>query len=161
MRLQQILQFFSRSRAQPADAASRSKAEANPRMASNCDSASGHTAPDRLALQTAIIHHLEWCVLFNEHLSLGGSDRAPLEPLPNATDSCLGQWLQAIGHETTVSGLPLNELQAEHHRFHAFAQQALAFARQGRMDLASTLLNTDFERSRARVLELLRSMQKA
>jgi hypothetical protein len=28
------------------------------------------------------------------------------------------------------------------------------------MDLASTLLNTDFERSRARVLELLRQMQK-
>jgi hypothetical protein len=29
------------------------------------------------------------------------------------------------------------------------------------MDLASTLLNTDFERSRARVLTLLRAMQKA
>jgi hypothetical protein len=28
------------------------------------------------------------------------------------------------------------------------------------MDLASTLLNTAFERSRARVLEMLRGMQK-
>jgi hypothetical protein len=53
------------------------------------------------------------------------------------------------------------ELLQEHQRFHELANQALGLARIGRMDAASTLLNTDFERSRARVLEILRAIQKS
>ena len=120
-----------------------------------------HRAPDKLALQTAIIHHLEWCVLFNEHLSADATGQTPLTALPNAADSGLGQWLDTIRQVSGGSNAHLDELGDEHRRFHQLAQQALAHARQGRMDLASTLLNTDFERSRAQVLELLRRMQKS
>jgi hypothetical protein len=52
------------------------------------------------------------------------------------------------------------ELRHEHERLHELASQALMHARSGRMDLASTLLNTDFERSRIRVLETLRMLQR-
>jgi hypothetical protein len=111
-------------------------------------------------MQTAIIQHLEWCVLFNEHLSADATGQTPLTALPSAADSGLGQWLDSIREASGESDSHLDELGDEHRRFHQLAQQALAHARQGRMDLASTLLNTDFERSRARVLELLRRMQK-
>ena len=117
-------------------------------------------ALDRLTLQTAIIHHLEWCVLFNEHLSADATGQTPLAPLPNTADSGLGQWLETVRSGPHGDDAHLDELTDEHRRFHQLAQQALAHARQDRMDLASTLLNTDFERSRARVLELLRHMQK-
>jgi hypothetical protein len=40
------------------------------------------------------------------------------------------------------------------------ADRALALTRNGHMSQASTLLNTDFERSRSRVLDILRSLQK-
>jgi hypothetical protein len=52
------------------------------------------------------------------------------------------------------------DLQQEHRRLHSMAFQALALARNNSMARASTLLNTDFERSRAKVLRLLREMQK-
>ena len=52
------------------------------------------------------------------------------------------------------------KLKKEHLRFHELARQALDHAHHQRMDLASTLLNTEFERSRARVLDMLRGMQK-
>ena len=120
-----------------------------------------HRTLDRLTLQTAIIHHLEWCVLFNEHLSAGATGQTPAVPLPSSADSGLGQWLEIVRSGAQGEEALLDELSDEHQRFHHLAQQALAHARQGRMDLASTLLNTDFERSRARVLELLRHMQKA
>lgn len=55
----------------------------------------------------------------------------------------------------------LQELADEYQRFHRLAAEALALVRADQMHKASTLLNTDFERSRARVLELLRSLQRA
>ncbi|MDQ7747236.1 CZB domain-containing protein [Hydrogenophaga pseudoflava] len=116
---------------------------------------------DRLELQTAIIHHLEWCVLFNEHLSTDGAAAEHLEPLPDSRSSALGHWLATTGRRTAGQHPDFLDLQQEHLRFHDLAQQALAHARNRRMDLASTLLNTEFERSRARVLELLRRMQKS
>ena len=115
---------------------------------------------DRLELQTAIIHHLEWCVLFNQHLSVEEAHKTELCTLPSASDSGLGQWLSAIQTSPEGDHPRLAALAAEHQRFHQLAHQALLLARQGRMDIASTLLNTDFERSRARVLDLLRKMQK-
>lgn len=115
---------------------------------------------DRLELQAAIIHHLEWCVLFNEHLSVDGGHAQHQTPLPEAADSALGQWLTQMAQRPIGQHPQFIELQQEHLRFHALARQALDHARNHRMDLASTLLNTEFERSRARVLEMLRLMQR-
>lgn len=115
---------------------------------------------DRLSVQSAIIHHLEWCVLFNDHLAVDAVQSQMLPALPCAEQSCLGLWLTALNEGPAKGDPRLVELNAEHTKFHAVAQNALALARQGRMDLASTLLNTDFERSRARILDLLRKIQK-
>ena len=115
---------------------------------------------DRLDLQAAVIHHLEWCVLFNEHLAVDPSRAQHPTPLPDARDSALGQWLATMA-QRPIGQLPqFIELQQEHVRFHALAQQALDHAHHQRMTQACTLLNTEFERSRARVLEMLRRMQR-
>lgn len=116
--------------------------------------------PDRLELQSAIIYHLEWCVLFNEHLALDPTQATHAKPLPDANACELGQWLHRVLDRREPCDPRLLQLSDEHDRFHILAQQALSLAQQHRMDLASTLLNTDFERSRARMLDLLRSMQK-
>jgi hypothetical protein len=160
MRLQKILQFFARSRPASEVPLAQPEADAAHDAAPARGATRRHRALDKLALQTAIIHHLEWCVLFNEHLSADAAGQTPLTPLPNTADSGLGLWLDAVREASGGSDAQIDELGDEHRRFHQLAQQALAHARQGRMDLASTLLNTDFERSRARVLELLRCMQK-
>lgn len=115
---------------------------------------------DRLDLQAAIIHHLEWCVLFNEHLSVDSHSAHHQTPLPGPEDSALGQWLSKLAQRQIGHHPHFIELQQEHLRFHALARQALEYTRLQRMDLASTLLNTEFERSRARVLDMLRRMQK-
>ena len=115
---------------------------------------------DRLDLQTAIIHHLEWCVLFNEHLSVDATKARHVTPLPDAQQSALGQWITHMGQRTGSGHARFIELKQEHLRFHELACQALDHARNHRMDLASNLLNTEFERSRARVLDMLRSLQK-
>jgi len=125
--------------------------------------ASAESSPlkvDRLDLQTAIIHHLEWCVLFNEHLSVDAANARHVTPLPDAQQSALGQWITHMGQRTVGEHPRFIELQQEHLRFHELADQALDHARNQRMDLASNLLNSEFERSRARVLDMLRSLQK-
>lgn len=130
-------------------------------LPSSRDDAGPSTRPsfDRLDIQEAIIHHLEWCVLFNEHMAVPPSALPGMEALPDAEHSALGQWLahmaqRPVGHHPRFSAL-----QQEHQRLHALARQAMDYARQQRMDQASQLLNTEFERSRAAVLQLLRSMQ--
>jgi hypothetical protein len=115
---------------------------------------------DPHAIQTAISLHLEWCVLFNEHL--GSDPDAPLvpAPLPNATNSGLGRWMAQL-HEAGKGDHPsLVDLAQENRRLHRLSRQALDFARSQRMDLASSLLNLEFERCRSRVLDILRSLQK-
>ena len=146
MSLQQLFRFLARSR-KTAPGPGSPAPDVSPASEQAADN---HPALfDRLALQTAVIQHLEWCVLFNDHLSV---DEQQLPPLPNAEDSELGRWLEQV-RQRLASGDPrLVALTEEHRRFHQLAQQALV--------LASTLLNTDFERSRARVLELLRQLQK-
>ena len=157
MRLQQLLQLLPWARA-------RSHLATGP-DGSAAASASGSeapavTLPDPLDLQAAVIHHLEWCVLYNEHLAVDGSRSQHIAPLTDADESPLGRWLSHTVARCGHLDARLVELQQEHARFHAVARQALALARNHRMDLASTLLNTDFERHRARILELLRAMQK-
>lgn len=116
---------------------------------------------DRQDLKQAIVMHLEWCVLFNEHLGADKSLPPPKQDLPGERASGLGQWLTLARQRPPAKHPFFSELLQEHQRFHELANQALGLARIGRMDAASTLLNTDFERSRARVLELLRSIQKS
>jgi hypothetical protein len=156
MRLQQFLRFLSRS-----DRATRLPQETQPAPDGVLTPSAPPKCPDRLEVQTAIIQHLEWCVLFNEHLSVGSSDNIPLMPLPNATDSGLGRWLEKLLQGPCGPDPRLKALAEEHAHFHRLAERACTLVRQDRMDLASTLLNTDFERSRARVLELLRALQKS
>lgn len=116
---------------------------------------------DRLDLQSALIHHLEWCVMFNDHLGLiNQSDTPPVRTLPGIDQSGLGLWLQRSASRAPGQHPLFEELLREHRQFHELAEKALELAAKDRMDLASTLLNTDFERSRARVLSLLREMQK-
>ena len=115
---------------------------------------------DRLDLQAAIIHHLEWCVLFNEHLSVDVGHARHSTPLPDAQHSGLGLWIAQMSHRAAGGHPQFLALKKEHLRFHQLAAQAMEHAQNQRMDLASTLLNTEFERSRARVLEMLRTMQK-
>ncbi len=114
---------------------------------------------DRLVLQTAAIHHLEWCVLFNDHLSVDAQQAHQLPPLPSASDSELGRWLHLMRQGPAQGDTRFDTLVDENEKFHQLARQALTWARQDRMDLASTLLNTDFERSRVRVLDLLHQLQ--
>ena len=116
-------------------------------------------AMDRLDIQEAIIHHLEWCVLFNEHMAVPPSALPGMEPLPDAEHSALGRWLTHMARRPVGRHPQFEALQQEHQRLHALAKQAMDYARLQRMDRASQLLNTEFERSRATVLQLLRSMQ--
>lgn len=115
---------------------------------------------NRLDIQAAIIHHLEWCVLFNEHLTAASAQGQHASPLPGAHDGALGQWLATMSRRAAGQHPLFDELHREHLRFHELARQALDHARDQRMDLASTLLNTEFERSRARILGMLRAMQR-
>jgi len=116
---------------------------------------------DRQDLKQAIIMHLEWCVLFNEHLGADKSLPPPQQDLPGERTSGLGHWLTQARMRPPGQHPLFTELLQEHQRFHELANQALGLARTGRMDAASTLLNTDFERSRARVLDMLRTIQKS
>jgi hypothetical protein len=154
---QQLLQYLSRSRKPDAGKALReSKSEAT---GAEPTPTQRHW-PDRLELQAAVNFHLEWCVLFNDHLSVDEQHTDQLAPLPSADDSDLGRWLHHMRQGLAPGDNRCDALHEEHHRFHQLAGRALALARQDRMDLASTLLNTAFERSRVRVLELLRQLQQ-
>lgn len=114
----------------------------------------------RLEILTAIIEHLEWCVMFNDRLAGHSLLPGQTDYLPSANDSKLGQWIDRATYQRAGRHPAFAELRVEHQRFHALAAQALELARSNRMDQASTLLNTDFERSRVRVIELLRSIQQ-
>ena len=116
---------------------------------------------DRLDLQSAVIHHLEWCVQFNEYLCQIRPDEPPLvRTLPGAEDSEMGRWLQDAATRAPGQHPLFAPLRQAHQHFHELAEEAIRLAGEDRMDLASTLLNTDFERARAQVLRLLREMQK-
>lgn len=116
---------------------------------------------DRLDLQTAAIHHLEWCVQFNDFLGQVRPGETPLvRTLPSAQHSELGLWLQAAASRAPGQHPLFAQLQRAHQQFHELAEEAIVLATEDRMDLASTLLNTDFERARMQVLSILREMQR-
>lgn len=116
---------------------------------------------DRLELQAALIHHLEWCAQFNDHLGQVRPDEPPLvRTLPGAQDSELGRWLWDARSRAPGRHPLFSELQQAHTHFHNLAEEVIQLATEDRMDLASTLLNTDFERARVKVVTLLREMQK-
>lgn len=118
-------------------------------------------AYERLDIQRVMIEHLEWCVAFNDHLGIDPQEALPAQPLPGPAESGLGVWLARAMAKSDQPDPLLQELADEYQRFHRLAAEALALVRADQMHKASTLLNTDFERSRARVLELLRSLQRA
>jgi hypothetical protein len=119
------------------------------------------TGFDRLATQAALIDHLEWCVAFHEHLRTDPTSTTPHAPLPGPAESGLGRWLAQAMASRAEPQPRLEALQAEYQQFHHLASQALSLAQAGQIHLASTLLNTDFERSRARVLQMLRTLQRS
>jgi hypothetical protein len=155
MNLQKLLQYLRR-RQRPA---SPEPGEVLPHDTPSPTPAPAERKLDRLEIQEVIILHLEWCVLFNEHLGADNTLQAPDRPLPGAKGSELGQWIERMRSQPPGERARFAELEREHLHFHQLADQALALARSGHMHLASTLLNTDFERSRARLLDLLRSMR--
>ncbi len=99
-------------------------------------------------------------MLFNEHLGADPDTLPVPTALPDAENSGLGRWIARISQDTATPHPLLAELAHENRRFHRLALQALDFARSQRLDLASSLLNLEFERSRSRVLEILRSLAK-
>lgn len=124
--------------------------------------ADGAEPGQRLDVHVAITDHMAWCRAFSEHLAthsvLPGQTEAPAQ----ISDCRLGHWIRHASTHHSVKRHPaMDALQTEHQRFHSIAAQALALAKANRMDQASTLLNTDFERSRARILELLRVIDRA
>lgn len=158
MPFHKLFQLLRGSRPVPPPAAAEEAAPA-PAMAPETRALAGRI--DRLDLQAAVILHLEWCVAFNDHLShINQGESLPVRGLPGAEQSELGQWLQRSGSRATGEHPAFAELLREHQHLHELADEALKLATEDRMDLASTLLNTDFERSRARVMALLREMQK-
>lgn len=115
---------------------------------------------DRLDIQAAILLHLEWCVQFNEHLSGGIGRHHGLSPLPDARHCDFGRWLTTAADRAPGRHPRYAELVQSHERFHTLAEEALRLAREDRMDLAGTLLNTAFERERTHILSILRDMQR-
>jgi hypothetical protein len=115
---------------------------------------------DRLDVQSALILHLEWCVLFNEHLSASATGNRMTSELADVEHCGLGQWIGRAQSQATEQHPMFAELELEHHQLHAVAVEAISLAREGRMDLVKTVVNIDFERSRARILEMLRSLQR-
>jgi hypothetical protein len=110
---------------------------------------------DPREVHEAIAQHHAWCGLFVEHLGADHDDSARLNALPSADSSALGQWMARLNQADGPSHPLLIELERTHRRVHRVALQALDFARHQRMDLASLLLNREFERSRSRLLEIL------
>jgi hypothetical protein len=114
---------------------------------------------DAEELQAAIALHHAWCQLFHEHLGAASDDQSVLAELPSADNSGLGQWIARISQGPDGGHPLLVELAQENRRVHRIALQALDYARSRRVDLASNLLNLAFERSRTRVLDILRRLQ--
>lgn len=103
--------------------------------------------------------HLEWCVQFHEYMSNPAAGNTVIPALVDPERSGLGQWIAQMSEQATGQHPLFAELQLEHHQLHAVAYEAISLAHEEKMALATTVLNTDFERSRARVLAILRSMQ--
>ncbi|GAA6143738.1 hypothetical protein [Hydrogenophaga sp. 5NK40-0174] len=120
-------------------------------------------------IRHAIVEHVQWCATFNDHLS-GTTDSvlpgaalpaSGLPPLPDAVKSGLGQWLRDQEEAFGAARPVLQEIRAEQLRLHTLAKEALRLTRRHRFGDASKLLNTDFERSRQRIVQLLRSLEPA
>lgn len=157
MPLNRLLKLLRPGRTTPPVPLSPAKAE---RSAHDHGGGGAAVRLDRLDIQGAIIHHLEWCVQFNNHLSGEVAQVEPAEPLTDDISSPLGRWLVVAAERAPGAHPRFEELRQTHIQFHALAREALRLAREDRMDLASTLLNTEFERARAKVLAILREMQR-
>lgn len=117
-------------------------------------------------IRQGVIAHLQWCARFNELLAgtpedsllPEQSDRLAAPPLPDHRSSGLGQWMADARTQLGDRHAGLVQLEKEHQRFHLLAMEALSLIRERRIEQAGHLLNNDFERSRVRVVELLRAL---
>ena len=117
-------------------------------------------------VRQGVIEHLQWCARFNELLAgtpedsvLPPADGKPAPaPLPDAQHSGLGHWISDMQVHLGKDHPGLLQLEKEQRNFHQLAHEALGLIRERRIEQASLLLNNDFERSRVRVVELLRSL---
>jgi Chemoreceptor zinc-binding domain len=113
---------------------------------------------EREDVQTALLHHLAWCELFNRQL-MGIHDPAQqLKPLPLVHESELGQWISRKGQEGLAMHPQWKELRASHEDLHRVARQVLGHLAERRIDMAATLLNTNYERCRLQVMVQLKRL---
>lgn len=111
----------------------------------------------RLDVEHAITTHLEWRLRLNEWLSQ--DEVPPASGWPSAEQAGLGLWLMRVRQYQNCQPSTLTELETEYHLLHGLSVQALHHAHQDRVGLASTLLNTRFERSHRRLMHLLHSLR--
>ena len=108
----------------------------------------------------AVHLHLEWCALLKRQLAADPNVGPLPAALPEAEQSGLGQWIASHSQGELAQHPQMVELALENRRIHRLAHEAIDFARNQRLDLASSLLNLQFERSRSRMLQLLHLLQK-
>jgi hypothetical protein len=111
-------------------------------------------------VEQAIHLHLEWCALLKRQLAADPNVGPLPAALPDAEQSGLGKWIVRNSPAELARHPQMIELALENRRINRLAQEAIDFARNQRLDLASSLLNLQFERSRSRVLQMLHTLQK-
>lgn len=152
MNLLKFLQSLRRSR--PFDASAPGDSMQSPPAAPAPDVDAARLS--RLDVQNAITLHLEWRMLFNEMLS--NEELPAADAMPDAQQSGLGRWLMLVQRQGRDGHPAFAAIAVEHQQLHSLAAQALEHARDNRLDLASTLLNTRFERSHRQLVQLLNSL---
>ena len=114
----------------------------------------------RLDVDAAIAAEESWKVRLDAYLA--GKSTEDFRPeVICFDDRCeLGKWLYGPGRARLGKYTSFKLLVAEHKNFHYHAANVVSFVESGRLDKAVTLLTTDFERSSARVVELLNLMKE-
>jgi hypothetical protein len=114
----------------------------------------------RLDIDAAIAAEESWKARLDAYLA--GKSTEDFRPeVICFDDRCeLGKWLYGPGRARLGKYTSFKLLVAEHKNFHYHAANVVSFVESGRLDKAVNLLTTDFERSSARVVELLNLMKE-
>ena len=123
----------------------------------------GPAAPlelDSGEVEQAIHLLLEWCTLLKRQLAADPHAGPMPAALPDAERCGLGQWIVRNSPAELSLHPQMIELALENRRINHLAQEAIDLARIQRLDLASNLLNLQFERSRSRMLQILHTLKK-
>jgi hypothetical protein len=114
----------------------------------------------RLDIDAAIAAHENWKARLDAYLAGKSSEDFRPEVICFDDRCDLGQWLHGPGRERLGKYASFKLLVDEHRNFHYHAANVVSFVESGRLDKAVNLLGTDFERSSARVIELLRLLKE-